>query len=100
MKRTCGNRIAAVLAGMSLLALSPAVGLGQSTGEQLRAMQKEIEALKRRQDLGVSNPKDPSVLRATYMIDGAQPYVVFQNDIDSLLSSARAGAGAAGKASK
>lgn len=50
MKRTYRNQIVAMLAGLSFLALFPAVGWGQSTDEQLKAMQKEIEALKQGQD--------------------------------------------------
>jgi protein-disulfide isomerase len=36
--------------------------------------------------LGLTDPKDPSVLKAAKMISGAQPYTVFKETIDGLLA--------------
>jgi len=39
--------------------------------------------------LGLTNPDDPSKVRATVMIRGAQPYAEFKKEIDRLLSAGK-----------
>ncbi|HEV2386832.1 MAG TPA: thioredoxin domain-containing protein [Candidatus Acidoferrales bacterium] len=50
--------------------------------------------------LGPTDPKDPSILKATKMISGAQPYAVFQQAIDALLAPTKAEATAKDKPSQ
>jgi predicted DsbA family dithiol-disulfide isomerase len=78
--------------GLDIQRFNECLDSGEGASEIRKDLQEGVEAGVRSTPtflIGLTDPDDPSKVRATVMIRGAQPYSAFKKEIEKLLSTGK-----------